>query len=176
MSTTSLSEDQLTLRRIRPRFSVTSPESIEQLTAQIRQALEQDGATCQGHIHFEYVTLFLPPEEQHYWSPQLSLSLEPTEDGCLLRGLYGPRPEVWTMFVFFYAIIALLALVIAIIGFSNLSLGKSGMILWLLPLLIGIFLTLYLTAYFGKRMGQDQLVTLHDFLEKCTGLAITTRA
>jgi hypothetical protein len=176
MSTTSLSEDNLTLYRVRPRFSVTASEPLEQVTTRIRQALDQADAPCCGRIHFEYVTLYLPTEEQHYWSPQLSLSLEPTEEGCLLRGLYGPRPEVWTMFVFFYAIIGLAATIIAIIGFSNMSLGKSGMVLWLLPLLIGLFLTLYLTAYFGKRMGQDQMVTLHRFLEQSTGLSITTRS
>ena len=80
------------------------------------------------------------------------------------------------MGVCFYAIIALLTMVVAIIGFSNLSLGKSGAVLWLLPVLTAIFLTLYLTAYFGKRMGREQLVTLHDFLEKSTGLAIETKA
>lgn len=176
MSTTSLSEDQLTLHRIRPRFSAESPEAVETLIARIRQSLAEEGTPCRGTIHFEYVTIYLPPEEQHYWSPQLSLSLEATETGCLVRGLYGPRPEVWTMFVFFYAIIALGATVVAIIGFSNLSLDKSGAILWLLPVLILFFLSLYLTSYFGKRMGQDQLVTLHRFIEQSTGLSITTRA
>ncbi|MEL6925713.1 MAG: hypothetical protein AAFO94_16835, partial [Bacteroidota bacterium] len=95
----------------------------------------------------------------------LSIAIEPEETGSLLRGLYGPKPAVWTMFVFFYALVGFAVVVVSVIGFANLSIDKSGAILWLVPVLLLIFLSLYLVAYFGQRLGHDQMLTIHHFLE-----------
>ncbi len=74
------------------------------------------------------------------------------------------------MFVFFYAVIGFAILVISIVGFSNLSLGNPGPILWFLPLLIIVFLSLYFVAHQGQKLGHDQMLLLHDFVEDSTGL------
>jgi len=119
-----------------------------------------------------YGNLSLPTVEQHYWSPQLSLTLEKTETGTEIRGLYGPRPAVWTMFVFFYSFLGFAILIISIVGLTNLSLDKSANILWFVPALIIVFLTLYLVSYSGQKLGYKQIETLHEFIEKSTGLRI----
>jgi cytochrome c-type biogenesis protein CcmH/NrfF len=51
-------------------------------------------------------------------------------------------------------------------------LGKSTTILWVVPLLVIVFGSLYFVAYSGQKLGYDQMVTLHHFLEKSTGLNI----
>ena len=114
----------------------------------------------------------LPVDQQHYWSPRLTISMEETEDGTIIRGLYGPRPAVWTMFVFFYALIALAIMVVGTIGLSRLSLDKPGTVLWWIPVLVVIFLSLYLVSYFGQKWSGDQMVVLHEFFEESVGLAI----
>ena len=160
-------EQQLQVRRVRPRFHVYTPYSAEEVLERIRIGLADSNAPCKGRLIAGHATLFLPIEEQHYWSPQLSLSVEDDADGSLLRGLYGPRPAVWTMFVFFYSLIGVAILFVAIFGFSYKALDGNAGILWLLPVLVLIFLTLYLVAYFGKRLGHDQIEILHHFTEKC---------
>ncbi|MBR9919527.1 MAG: hypothetical protein GYB31_01730 [Bacteroidetes bacterium] len=161
---------------VRPRFQVESDQSVDDIAANIKSALQREGATCKGRIKHGFATLWIPHEEQHYWSPQLTLTLEKTEEGTsLLRGVYGPRPSVWTMFIFFYSVIGFAMMVISIVGFSNVSLDKSGKILWLLPVLFVIFLSLYLVAYFGQKLGQKQMVVLHLFVEKSTGFVIDPR-
>ena len=152
---------------IRPRFKLSSPKSLDQIIFQINTELKKETASCQGRILHDHVTLFIPHEDQHYWSPQLSLTIEENENGSLIQGLYGPRPAVWTLFVFFYAFIAFLILMVAILGFSYISLGDSAAILWLLPVLILIFLSLYRTSYVGQKLGKDQMKQLDDFLKKC---------
>jgi hypothetical protein len=91
--------------------------------------------------------------------------IEEEGDTLILDGLYGPRPNVWTMFVFFYFVIALATVIVLIVGFSNLSLGDSGMVLWLVPFLILTFCSLYLVAYLGQRLSRNQIKKLHDFVE-----------
>ncbi|MEL6834384.1 MAG: hypothetical protein AAFP77_15420 [Bacteroidota bacterium] len=165
-------EDHLPPYRVRPRFQVTSPDSTKAVEDKMIQSLAQPNAPCRGKVHSGYISLYMPFEEQHYWSPRLTVTLEEHEEGSLLRGLYGPRPSVWTMFVFFYSVIGFAIVVVSIIGFANRSLGKSGAILWLIPVLVTAFLSLYLVAYFGQQKGHDEMITLHTFLEESTGLNI----
>ena len=166
-------EDHLPPYRVRPRFQVTSPDLPAVVEDKIREGLSEADAPCLGKVYSGYVSLQLPLEEQHYWSPRLTVTLEELEEGgSLVRGLYGPRPAVWTMFVFFYSLIGFALVIVSIIGFANLSLDKSGAILWLVPILVLAFLSLYLVAYFGQKKGHDEMVVLHTFLEANTGLNI----
>jgi hypothetical protein len=152
---------------IRPRFKLNTPYSLQEIIDRISNGIHRPDAPCKARIVHDQIVLFFPSEEQHYWSPQLSLSIEEEEDGSLIRGFYGPRPAVWTMFVFFYSSIAFGILFIIIFGLSYISLGKSPDILWLVPLLLIIFLSLYRVSYQGQKMGADEMETLHRFLESC---------
>ncbi len=165
MSTTA--EDHLPPYRVRPRFLMQMELTPAEIQERIAAHLLRDDAPCRGSIHEHHGTLFPPHEDQHYWSPQLSISMdrEETDEMTTFRGLYGPRPSVWTLFVFIYSVIGFGVLVISIVGFTNLNLGQSARILWLLPVLVLIFCSLYLVSFFGQRLGHDQMVTLHSFLE-----------
>ena len=167
-----IEEDHLEVRRVRPRFRINTPYSAEEVLERIQIKLDKENAPCKGRLIAGHATLLIPHEDQHYWSPQLSLSVEDDEGGSLLRGLYGPRPSVWTMFIFFYSLIGVAILFVAIFGFSYKSLDGNAGILWLLPVLVLIFLTLYVVAYFGKKLGHDQMVILHHFTEECIGMHI----
>jgi len=170
-----LPTDSIPFSEVRPRFEIQTQQEMEAITAAIKTALDRERAPCKGQVNPGYITLYLPLEEQHYWSPHLTIMLEEEGEGVLLRGVYGPRPAVWTMFVFFYALIGFGIVVISIIGLSNRSLGGSGTILWLLPVLVLVVSSLYLVAYLGKQLGHDQMVTLHHFFEEATGLRLPDR-
>jgi hypothetical protein len=165
-------EEHLVGYEIRPRFKIETTLSLDELTTKIQEGLDSENAPCIGHVYSGYAKFHLPQDERHYWSPQLNLSFETVDDKTILRGLYGPHPAVWTMFVFFYALIAFITVVILIIGLSYWTLDKSMTILWFIPLLIIVFGSLYFVAYSGQKLGYNQMVTLHYFLEKSTGLNI----
>lgn len=167
-----LDEEHIPIYEIRPRFEFETDLSAEEIQSRISQALE-NSSTCRGHAHHGYGMLALPEEEIQFWSPQLNFSLEKKENGgTMVSGLMGPRPAVWTMIVFFYSVLGFAAMIVSIIGFSNKSLGQSAAILWLLPLLIIAFLTLYIVAWFGKRWSRNQMIVLHRFFEESSGLKI----
>jgi hypothetical protein len=165
-------EEEITIHQVRPRFRVETKISMSELTDRINTALKSGSAPCRGFVKNGHGRLTIPPQDQHYWSPQLSLSMEEEDGTTIIRGLYGPRPTVWTMFVFFYAAIGFAILIISLIGASYVTLEKSASILWAVPILVVVFLSLYLVAYSGKKLGYDQIVTLHGFIEECTGLDI----
>lgn len=159
-------EEEIEITEIRPRFRIETDDEPKALEEKINAATSAEDASCWGKITHGFGTLHIPQHDQHYWSPQLTLHIEERESGSLIRGLYGPKPAVWTMFVFFYCVIGFGTLIVAVIGYSNWTLGKSAALLWWVPVLMLIFLSLYLVAYFGKKMGHDQMVRLHHFLEK----------
>ena len=53
------------------------------------------------------------------------------------------------------------------LGLSLWSLGNSAGILWFVPVLVFLFLSLYLVAYFGQKLGHKQMGNIHRFIEKC---------
>jgi hypothetical protein len=156
----------MTTVEIRPRFQRQHPATAEQVIHRLSEALKNSDGSIKGSVMDHHIVLRMPVEQQHYWSPQLSLTIEDNmEGGALIRGLYGPRPSVWLMFVFLYSSLGAISLFIGITGFSQLSLGMSAPALWALPVAAGIALILYLFAKAGERLGKDEMHRLRNFMD-----------
>ena len=153
--------------RIRPRFKHSMQIAQDELENAICGALENHEQFTfhylPGHIYIK-----VAPKHRHFWSPQLHLSIEPDEDRVILRGLYGPNPSLWAVFFFGYVILGLLATVIGVWGFSLWSLGKSSSILWAIPAIGVIAITLYIAGQIGQKLGAQQMFDIHHFYEKLT--------
>lgn len=165
-------DDQIHFKRIRPRIRVQTTLSSDEIHKKIRAKLYSEGATCEGQTTKGFATIYPPQKEQHFWSPQLTITVDESQDGTLVRGLYGPKPSVWTMFVFFYSAIGFAAMIILMAGLSMWSLGNPATILWLVPVLIVLFLSLYLVAYSGQKLGHKQMGAIHRFIEECLEVKI----
>jgi hypothetical protein len=113
--------------------------------------------------------LKIPENERHYWSPQLTLQVEKRGDGSYIRGLYGPNPTVWTMFVFFYTLFAVIGLIGTIFGLSQLQLGYPAWALWALPISLVAIAALYLAARRGQRIGSQPNPYPRSFLAAKSG-------
>lgn len=161
--------DHIKFHRIRPRIHVESTLTPDQIQKSISEELARCNPKLEGTVLPDFASISPSKKDQHYWSPQLTMTIEDTGNGSLIRGLYGPKPHVWTMFVFFYSIIGFTTLIVSMIGLSYWSLGKDTSILWFIPALIMLFLSLYLVAYLGQKFGQKQMVYLHHFIETCLG-------
>ncbi len=151
--------------RIRPRFRKEVADAPETVKGKIKSALDSDHAKCKGTIVDNHMILLIPQNQQHYWSPQLTLELESVNEGSLIRGLYGPKPGVWTMFVFFYSAIGFLTLMGSIFGLSQMMLKLNPYGLWSVPIGGFLLIGLFITSKFGQRLGHDQMHQLKDFLD-----------
>lgn len=163
-------EDHLPHYQIRPRFGIESTLTTDEIKDHLEQSVSKDSSAIGGKVIYGHATLTLPEKDQHYWSPVLTLSIEPKGDKSLIRGMYSPRPAVWTMFVLFYSIIGFATLIVSIVGYSKWSLGQSVGILWGVPVLVTVFLSLYLVSYLGQKRSRKQMVALHNFVEETLGL------
>lgn len=121
----------------------------------------------EGHI-----TLAIPTIDRHFWSPQLSLSFEETEEGTIIRGLYGPNPTVWAIFFFGYIALGILALFALVAGSSQWMLGMGAPILWAIPVCAVVALVMYFVAQAGQKMGAEEMYRMHHFYEDTVGSVV----
>lgn len=161
--------------QLRPRFEVKSDLSPHAILSLIKEhnALQTSDYIIDARLG--YLTIYPRHEIHHYWSPHLSVIIEESEDnGSLLKGHYGPSPKVWTLFILVYAFLTLLVTSFLVIGFANQSIGGPTGILWLVPILILIIISMYLSSYFGQRKGHAQREKIHYLLEEILATKLTS--
>lgn len=160
--------------RIRPKFEILVEKSASEIIALTKEKLKTPDAPCSGTAMQDHITLRILKPERHYWSPQLSILLfsDGDENLTTVKAVYGPMPNVWTLFTVSYLAISVLVIFISIVGFSQMSLGMESNILWFLPFLGGLAVFLYLLSQFGQKLGAEQMFTLHHFFEEVIGQRI----
>jgi hypothetical protein len=158
--------------RIRPKFTVYSEEPPEEIIRKTREVLSAPEANCKGLAMQDHITLRIHAHDRHFWSPQLGVILYDEDGKTRLVGLYGPMPNVWVLFTFGYLALSTLTIFISIIGLSQRSLGLESSVLWLVPLLLGGILFLYLLSQMGQKLGAAQMFTLHHEMENILGQKI----
>lgn len=156
----------MTSIRIRPRFYQTSSMSPEDLVIKIKEELRTSKTNCYAESLLKnFIVLKMKKDEQHFWSPQLSLSIDRLDEGSFIRGLYTPKPTIWSMFVFFYTGIGVCILFAGLYGLSRVSLNLEAPILWAIPILMALALLIYIIAQIGQKLGAQQMFDLHHFIE-----------
>ncbi len=155
----------MTTVHIRPRCVRSSPLTPEEVLQHLKENLAKPDAPCNGTVSFHHALLRMPDEQAHFWSPRLTVQVEEHEQGSLLRCLFGPNPSVWTLFIAIYAAVGFGGMVALIWGYSQYTLGMDASVLWLAPIAAGIGLTAWIVAWFGQRLGRDQMIILQRFLE-----------
>ncbi|AUC79735.1 GTP-binding protein [Nonlabens sp. MB-3u-79] len=114
-----------------------------------------------------HVFIRIPESRSHFWSPELHLEVQEETDGLLLlKGLYGPKPAVWTMFMFLHFLISGF-FIAALIWLYTLFTLKKAMELPLIVmiLMVLIWVVLYISGRMGRKKGEDQMKELQQFLD-----------
>ena len=116
----------------------------------------------------DHVFIRLPKHKQHFWSPELHLEInEIDESTSMLHGLFGPKPSVWTMFMFFHFIVAGLFLAFGVWAYSNWSLKTDyTMQLFVVILMVVVWFGLYLAGRLGKASSKNEIQQLYHFMNK----------
>lgn len=150
--------------RVRPRYKRESDLPSCQVIDLILEGLVAKkgvaGSTLENHAY-----LSIPKEDQHYWSPEFHVTVEKREEGSLVRGVVGPKPKVWTMFMFFYSIVIVLFFLGTAMGVSQWMLNMDAPMLWSIPACIILWILIVAAAKFGQFKGQKQMIRLWRFLD-----------
>ena len=150
--------------RLRPRFKKKVDFALDDVKERIKSAIKENAELCKGKIVDNHVILKIPSAQQHYWSPQLTLELQQENEETIIRGLFGPKPAVWTMFVFFYSAIGFLTLMGFIFGLSQMMLKMNPYGLWSVPIGGAILIGLFIMSKIGQGFSQDQMHQLNKIV------------
>ncbi|MCL7755023.1 GTP-binding protein [Polaribacter sp. Z022] len=151
---------------LRPRFTIDLENSKELVLKRFSDEFKKEQTTYKGSIVDGHIFIRVSKKEEHFWSPQLHLEIiEKTNKSSLLKGLFGPKPQVWTLFMFVHFVIGISFLGFGVMLYSKLSLNEPIV----LPVIMMVFLPLFWTLlYFlgkiGKSTGKQQMEGLHDFM------------
>jgi len=155
------------ITHIRPRFQFTVPFAEQEVLLRIAGLMEESKNHIVGVVLDKHIILDIPEATRHYWSPQLNFRVESDSENpaqTVVKGLVGPRPAVWSMFMFIYFFVGTIGFFIAMFGFSKWSLGEYSNLVLALPIAIIFMLTAYLSGKYGERLGKDQIEILKQFV------------
>lgn len=115
-----------------------------------------------------HLFLFIGESKRQFYSPHLHLEFESLENGNTnIRGLYGPNPMLWTMFMFLHFVVAGIFILFVMIAYSNWSLGKpfySNLIVMFF--MVVIWFVLYGIARYNRTKGIPQMKELEQIFNK----------
>ena len=158
--------------RLRPRFSICLPGSVDDVRERLTTALQKAGEKFDVKSFPSYLSLRVPEAEQHYWSPQLQISLDPEDGETRLTGTYGPGTNMWASFLYGYLIVGSIGLFSGILGACQLCIGDSPWGLWIFAAMLAAAIGLYLSAQMGQKLGAWQTFQLHQVMEAAAGRSI----
>lgn len=152
---------------LKPRFQFDIEMNSEDLLEKINHKIRTESAYKMKLID-QHLFIDIGDEESHYWSPQLQIEVEHlSEKTSKIRGLFGPKPQVWTFFMFLHFGIATAFLAFAVIAYSNWSLHKdTAFAMWMVVVLPVVWVGLYFLGRAGKSTGKDQMDELKYFVKQ----------
>lgn len=148
--------------RIREEVNLT-PDEVRKVLIDNEKNHTDDLLFSKKHNH---CTIEIHPTNQHYWSPTATFNLEKTEEGTIVRGIVGPKPTLWATFIVLYTFGIAGFTILAVIGSGMLSLGKSGILLYISPIFLILLLVTYVAAQMGKNKASNQTQQIKDFIEE----------
>jgi len=158
--------------RLRPQFTVHLPGGVDEVRHQLAEGMKQHGEHFDVKSFPGYLSLRVPESEQHYWSPQLQLSLDAADDGTQITGIYGPNTNMWASFLYGYLFVGSVGLFSGLFGACQLCIGDHPWGLWVFALMLAAAAGLYLSAQMGQKLGARQTFELHQVVEAAVGRTI----
>ncbi|MCF8405208.1 MAG: hypothetical protein K9H58_14785 [Bacteroidales bacterium] len=151
--------------RLRPKCRIVSQQSPGEVLEKLADSLQKETNKFEGQVVQEHAFIRIPEKDQHYWSPELHVWARQEDEGTIVYGVMGPKPKIWTMFIFFYTGVITSAFFGSSYGVIQLLLGMDAPFLWSIPLgILGIALV-YGAAQYGQYRGKEQMEQLKAFLE-----------
>lgn len=141
------------------------PQSQQTLLSKFMLKLKNPGIPYQMQIAGDKVFIKVPKEKHHWWSPELLLTIEKSEnDTSTVKEVIGPNPPVFMLSMFLITgggVISLFALIVAI---SQLGLGMASQLSFIISIvaLILIVATLLFMAL-GRKKARPHMEELRKF-------------
>jgi hypothetical protein len=152
--------------RLRPRSRYTLKLPQQEVLNRIDEQLKKRKFPLTGIVVQEHAFIRISEKDQHYWSPEMHVWVREEENESIIYSVIGPKPKIWTMFIFFYTIILVLIFFGGSYGFIQLILGIKADFIWSIPIGLMALTLVYGAAYLGQHKGKEQMEILKKFFDE----------
>lgn len=160
-----LANQELNETILRPRFSFEIDQPNENALSLFENSKKSQSKFIVSRTG-NHVFIRVPKARQQITSPQLHLEIIPISDHkSIVKGLFGPSPTIWTLFMFLHFIIAVLGLAFCVWIYTKWSLGRSfDLQIVSLVILFFAWLTLYVIGQSNKKKSIPEMLEQHHFM------------
>jgi hypothetical protein len=151
--------------QLRPRNRYQSELPKQEILKMIDEGLKERKSQVTGIVVQEHAFIRIPEKDQHYWSPEMHVWAREEEKETIIYGVIGPKPMIWTMFIFFYTVVLVSAFFGGSYGIIQLILGIKADFMWSIPIGLMALILIYGAAFYGQRKGRKQMLLLQRFLD-----------
>lgn len=150
---------------LKPRFKLEVEQKKEEVLHSLNERLNMKSCEFRSKFAGYHVVIDVSEKEEHYWSPQLQVEIIEENDQTIVKGLLSPKPKVWTFFMFLHFVVAIAFFVFFVMFYTQYSLKQDYKFTLAMCIAMPIaWIALYLIGQFGKKLGYNQMVQLHDLL------------
>lgn len=151
---------------LRPRFSIEYDRKISDVLQTVFQNIENVKTDYKTKVSDNHFFIDVADTDAHFWSPQLHFEIVEEENRTKIKGLFGPKPQVWTLFMFIHFAVATAFFGFSILFYVNNRLNKnivfSVVMLVALPI---VWFLLYFLGQIGKERGKKQMDGLKEYMK-----------
>ncbi len=158
--------DQLNKVLLKPRFKIERDESKDVIIKKFKKEFSSDNCIYCTKIIDNHIVIDVPKDEDHFWSPQLHIEVESNEENkTIVKGLFGPKPQVWTFFMFIHFAVAVAFVVFFVVAYTRWNLKQDYTFALIMCIAMPVlWIILYILGQLGKKKGYKQMVQLETFL------------
>lgn len=159
---------------MRPRFEFQLPVDGKRWLAHLQLLLDEPPEELRGQVFRKHAVIQLSEQSRTFWSPYLNLEVEDEPDGSAVRGRFSPHPNVWTMFMGVYILLAFGALGGLSYGIVQLTLGQSPWAFLIVPAAIALFGFVYGATLIGQGLSAEQMYVMRRLIDQACVRALET--
>lgn len=151
---------------LKPRFKEELKESKADVLKKFEDVFAKKEHKFRTKLVDNHIVIDVSQEENHFWSPQLQVEIVEEDDKTILKGLFGPKPQVWTMFMFFHFAVALFFIVFLVMAYTQYNLKQeyqfAAYMCVVMPI---IWILFYVFGQLGKKKGYSQMLEMDEFVK-----------
>jgi hypothetical protein len=158
--------------RMRPRFIIELDCSADCVMDALRAGVARHDKLIDGQFSERHGVVTLPAEELRFWSTHLDVTVEDARDSAehgarptRVLGVFQPRPDIWTGYVFAIGILAVIGVFGVMVAVVQLTMGHGiwGLLASLLAGLVGGLV--YTSTLVGQGLALGEMYHLRRRLD-----------
>lgn len=160
--------DKVNKLLLKPRFNMDWPVKKKLILERFKKEATLKNRKYPLKVVDHHIIIDIPVKNAHFWSPQLHIEIEEQQDkSTQIRGLFGPKPSVWSLFMFLHFAVALAFLVFAVMAYTRHNLNQNfSFALYMCVGMVIIWVVLYFLGQIGKKKGYKQMLELDAYFKQ----------